>query len=206
MSQPAEHLPPAEEPHAPHLEVVQTLTEEAWEEQGRALADGYRRRTDEALWAIGDWIAAAEQELDGSDKKKRTNRYTKAAEITGLGYGRLRNVACTARAFPMSRRRDTLTLAHHAVVQAKTAGERKQWLDRAEKQEWSEKDLRRKVSEKNMKRERPQKSKPLTYTVTVPKDQERRWVTAAKAKKLDMPSFIVAMVNLALAQQQGEAA
>src|SRR5262245_67335 len=113
MASPATQPRPANETTEPRLKPVPDdpaqLTEAAWEAQGCALALDYRRSTDDALWAIGDWIVAAEQQLDGNNKNKRTHRYTKAAEITDLGYGRLRNVACTARAFDLSRRRYKLS-------------------------------------------------------------------------------------------------
>ncbi|MEU8803872.1 hypothetical protein [Spirillospora sp. NPDC048819] len=48
----------------------------------------------------------------------------------------LRNYAWIARRFPVSRRRDTLTLQHHAEVAALSDHEQERWLDRAEQEQW----------------------------------------------------------------------
>jgi hypothetical protein len=117
------------------------ISEEVWEEQGR----GFARRQDSTAWEIGDWLVAGEA-IDG--KSCDPNRYQRAVELTKIGYGTLRNRASVARAFQdVSRRRDKLSFAHHAVVARKQDAD--DWLERAIKNRWSEKTLRRKVSEKS---------------------------------------------------------
>jgi hypothetical protein len=45
-----------------------------------------------------------------------SGRYRDAIEQTSLDYQTLRNYAWVARSLPLSRRRDTLSFAHHAEV------------------------------------------------------------------------------------------
>ena len=127
---------------APEVETLaEPLAEEAWEKQGH----GFALRANATCWEIGDWIVRAETDFDGEDKERRPRRYQRAANLTELKYGTLRNRASVARAFPVSRRRDNLPFAHHAAVARRDDAE--DWLARAEEHGWSEKDLRRKLSE-----------------------------------------------------------
>lgn len=88
-------------------------------------------------WCLGDWLFYGEKAYSG--------RYREAIEQTSLDYQTLRNYAWVARRFVMSRRRDTLTFAHHAEVAALSEPEQDFWLRKAEDLEWSRNRLRREV-------------------------------------------------------------
>lgn len=86
-------------------QVVRQSTQAEWETYGEIL-----RRVDEAKqWAIGDWLVDGKQHYgDGL--------YKKAAEITGLDDGTLRNFVSISSAFELSLRNDKLRWYHHKEV------------------------------------------------------------------------------------------
>jgi hypothetical protein len=64
--------------------------------------------SDASAWWLADWL------IYGRDKYPK--RYRHPIDRTSLSYQTLRNYAWIARAFPMSRRRDKLSMQHHAQV------------------------------------------------------------------------------------------
>lgn len=106
-----------------------------WKEIGVRIA----RTADSAAWCLGDWLVYGES--------RYADRYRQAIEVVGLNYQTLRNYAWVARRFPVSRRRDTLTLYHHMEVARLPADEQDRWLSRAADQGWSVRQLRRQVKE-----------------------------------------------------------
>jgi hypothetical protein len=88
-------------------------------------------------WCLGDWMVYGETVFDG--------RYRQAIEQTSLDYQTLRNYAWVARRFPLSRRREGLSFAHHAEVAALPDHEQNFWLRKAETLGWSRNQLRREV-------------------------------------------------------------
>jgi hypothetical protein len=166
------------------------VSEEHWEEQGRDIA----RRANATAWEIGDWLVEGEA-LDG--EPTNTRRYEKAVKLSGLAYGTLRNRACVARAFDRSRRRDTLTFAHHAAVpRKKDANDANAWLDKAEQNGWSEKVLRLKVSEANGKVD--PKARPTRLILSIQPPVWDRWIKASGNK--DMKAWVIETVNAALGE------
>lgn len=86
-------------------QVTRPSTKTEWETYGEIL-----RRVDEAKqWAIGDWL------LDGK-QHYGDGLYKRAAEVTGLSEGTLRDYAWIASGFEMSLRKDKLTYNHHKEV------------------------------------------------------------------------------------------
>ena len=90
-----------------------------------------------SAWCLGDWLLYGENAFEG--------RYRDAVEQTSLDYQTLRNYAWVARAFCVSRRRDTLSFGHHAEVAALPEPEQNFWLRKAEELSWSRNQLRREV-------------------------------------------------------------
>jgi hypothetical protein len=90
-----------------------------------------------SAWCLGDWLVYGEAAFNG--------RYRDAVELTSLDYQTLRNYAWVARRFPMSRRRDVLSFAHHTEAAALPEPEQDFWLRKAEEHEWSVKRLRREL-------------------------------------------------------------
>ena len=90
-----------------------------------------------SAWCLGDWLNHGEERYNG--------RYREAVEQTALDYQTLRNYAWVARSFPLSRRRDTLSFAHHAEVASLPEPEQDFWLRKAEESSWSRNRLRHEV-------------------------------------------------------------
>jgi hypothetical protein len=85
-------------------------------------------------WWIGDWLQYG--------ATKWGEKYVEAARMTGYDVKTLRNISYVARAFPLSRRRDTLPWSHHAEVAVLPDDEQDTWLDRAIADRLSVADLR----------------------------------------------------------------
>jgi hypothetical protein len=90
-----------------------------------------------SAWCLGDWLIHGEDAYSG--------RYRDAIEHTALDYQTLRNYAWVARRFSLSRRRDTLSFAHHAEVAGLPEHEQEFWLRKAEELSWSRNRLRQEV-------------------------------------------------------------
>lgn len=104
-----------------------------WRELGRRFAAVGRALP----WLIGDWVNFGE----GAYGEK----YSEAAEVTGLEHGTLMNYAYVASRFPISRRRETLSWSHHYEVAGLEREEADWLLDRAEQFGWSQKRFRNEV-------------------------------------------------------------
>jgi N6-adenosine-specific RNA methylase IME4 len=93
-------------------------------------------------WWIGDWLNYGERHgyVDRS-------RYQKAAILTELTYGTLRNASWVARQVEMSSRDDILSFKHHSVLAALPAAERPAWIAKSKPIEgkWSAERLRREI-------------------------------------------------------------
>lgn len=76
-----------------------------------------------SLWWVGDWLNYGERVYGES--------YAQAMDATGLDYGTLRNAAWVASRFPLSRRRDNLSFAHHQAVAPLLPENQQRWLDAA---------------------------------------------------------------------------
>jgi hypothetical protein len=112
------------------LQFMRRVPFERWLNVGKHLSDVYTS----SAWCLGDWLAYGERIYSG--------RYRDAIEQTSLDYQTLRNYAWVAKRFSLSRRRDTLSLGHHAEVAALPETEQDFWLRKAEELGWSVKLLR----------------------------------------------------------------
>jgi hypothetical protein len=115
------------------LLLPRSLTFDKWVHIGTQLA----QLADSTAWCLGDWLVYGEAAYSG--------RYRDAVEVTSLNYQTLRNYAWVARAFELSRRRDTLSFGHHAELAGLPEPEQDYWLRKAEELDWSCKQLRREV-------------------------------------------------------------
>lgn len=115
------------------LQLPRKLTYDKWLSIGHQLAS----ISSSAAWCLGDWLIYGETAFSG--------RYREAIERTSLEYQTLRNYAWVARHFSVSRRRDTLSFAHHAEVVALSEPEQDFWLRKAAEFHWSVKQLRREL-------------------------------------------------------------
>lgn len=85
-------------------------------------------------FAIGDWLNYGEI--------KYGETYSQFSELTGYKVETLQNIKFVAGRVEISRRRESLTFAHHAEVAGLVPSEQDYWLDCAEKEDWSSKRLR----------------------------------------------------------------
>jgi hypothetical protein len=122
------------------LEFHQSLSFQDWELAGQQIL----KFMDSSAWWVADWLAYGEASF--------SDRYREAIQRTSLNYQTLRNYAWIARRFELSRRRDTLSFAHHAEVAALEQPEQDYWLRKADEHHWSRNKLRAEV--RNSLRER----------------------------------------------------
>jgi hypothetical protein len=115
------------------IDFPRNLSYERWLDIGLQLA----ALSASSAWCLGDWLVHGEHTYSG--------RYRDAIERTSLDYKTLRNYAWVARSFPLSRRRDTLSFAHHAEVAGLPAHEQDFWLRKAEEFSWSRNRLRQEL-------------------------------------------------------------
>jgi len=91
------------------------LTHEEWLTFGKWL----NSLKDSIQWMIGDWANMAEAYVDkwtDPDGREFETRYAQLLEDTDYAYGTLRKFAMMSAAFPMFRRRNTLSFSHHVEV------------------------------------------------------------------------------------------
>jgi hypothetical protein len=101
------------------------MTFEQWDDLGLAVCEA----RDCTGWWIGDWLLFGEATFGET--------YAQARALTGRSYGGLRNLSYVARHVPRSRRCESLSWSHHAVVAPLEPEEQIAWLDRAEAGGWS---------------------------------------------------------------------
>lgn len=139
-----------------------------WKRIGRQLS----LISDASTWWLGDWLVYGERRF--------ADRYKRAVKETSLDYQTLRNYAWIARQFRMSRRRDKLSMSHHAEVAALTEPEQDMWLDRAEQLSWSRAELRRRLRASRRGMPDTITFEPLVQLrIQVSPDREQRWQAAA---------------------------
>ncbi|MEV4104717.1 LmbU family transcriptional regulator [Nonomuraea sp. NPDC049649] len=155
--------------------------------------DAWRRIGDQlgvingsSAWWLGDWLVYGEKTFPG--------RYRLAVSRTRLSYKTLRNYAWVARNVPMSRRRDTLSLQHHAQVAALPGDEQERWLARAEREGWPQSRLRREIQ---ASREPGSPPIRIAITVKVCTEREQRWKAAAEAASMPLPEWIARTLDQA---------
>lgn len=115
------------------LHLPQELPFDSWLRVGAQLA----KIASSSAWCLGDWLIYGQVAYKG--------RYREAVERTSLDYQTLRNYAWVARRFSLSRRRDSLSFAHHAEVAALAEVEQEFWLRKALELGWPVKQLRQQV-------------------------------------------------------------
>ena len=144
-------------------------------------------------WWVGDWLVFGQHTYG--------ERYQQAIAQTSLDYQTLRNYAWVAKKFPLSRRRDTLSLGHHSEVAALTEAEQDTWLARAERFGWSRNELRRRLRAARQAGRSaigPAKT-ALTHSVKlkVSAQQHDRWRAAAEQRNRAVDDWIVETLDQA---------
>lgn len=161
------------------LAIPDGMTIDDWERIGRHIFV----LSDSSGWWLGDWL------IYGQDNYP--DRYKRAIEETSLDYQTLRNYAWVARKFGPGRRRENLSLQHHAEVAGLSAGEQEQWLAQAEAGRWSRNELRRRI------RARPHgETAPVTYVqMNVIPVRKQQWQQAAENTGMNLAEWIGATLD-----------
>lgn len=166
------------------LDMPPDLTFEAWRHIGRSL----NTITSSSGWWLGDWLVYGQNRFPG--------RYRVVLEETSLDYQTLRNYAWVARRFPACRRRDGLSLQHHAEIAALPEAEQDRWLERAEREKWSTRRLRKELRQARKLSDKAQ-SKDATTKVIMSLDVNRKdlWVQAAQAAEMPLLDWITKVLD-----------
>ncbi|MFE0153537.1 LmbU family transcriptional regulator [Nonomuraea sp. NPDC059007] len=144
-----------------------------------------------AAWWLGDWLVYGQDSFPG--------RYRQAMAKSSLSYKTLRNYAWIARNVPVSRRRDTLSVQHHAQVAAFPEEEQEAWLARAHQGKWS---LSRLRSEIQASRQIIAYTPAVTVTVAVQisSEREQEWKAAAEIASVPLAEWIALTLDQAAAR------
>lgn len=140
---------------------------------------------DSSGWWLGDWL------VYGQDNYP--NRYKRAIEATSLDYQTLRNYAWVARKFVPERRREKLSMQHHAEVAGLPLEEQERWLAQAEAEGWSRNELRRRTQSAN-RRNPPKLS---SVQVSVVGRRKQYWQKAAENSGMELMEWIGATLDTA---------
>ncbi len=122
-----------------YLKLPSTMSYEEWARVGKTL--GALRASSQ--WAIGDWLNYGEHTFG--------EKYTQAADLTGLNPESLTVYQWVASRIPKEIRRDDLTHAHHLILARLEPEQIQGWLDKTAAGGWSVAELRAKIREKRAK-------------------------------------------------------
>jgi hypothetical protein len=172
------------------LQLSDGLSFEGWRALGRRIGGV----ADASTWWLADWAAYGESRYG--------QKYGRAIAVTGFDDQTLRNYVWVARRFELSRRRDSLSFAHHAEVAALRAEEQDAWLDRAEASGWSRNELRARL-----RAESPDRKPTRVEHVRLSVDSRRaeRWRKAAGASGLELSDWLVTVADDAAAPRPSDA-
>ncbi|GAA4198944.1 hypothetical protein GCM10022252_50090 [Streptosporangium oxazolinicum] len=176
-------------PRRTGLQLPSSLPFDTWRRIGHQIS----LIADSSAWWLGDWLVYGETEY--------TDRYKRAVEESSLDIQTLRNYAWVARRFPVSRRRDKLSLQHHAEVAALPEHEQMLWLDRAERFNWSRNRLRSQIKAHRTaalsasgRAAEAAKEKAVIH-IDVPVDQEQSWRDAARRMNRSVEEWARLVLN-----------
>lgn len=153
------------------LTLADELPIDEWRQIGVELAHLARRTP----WWLGDWLFYGETKYGSS-----TPAYDEAVAATGLDRDTLMNYKSVAGKFSVSRRRENLTLSHHAdVLRCKTLDEQEYWLTRAEKEAWSQKALREEIAAVQIGGAASEGTTLVPFSFRTDEERVERWRHAA---------------------------
>lgn len=148
-----------------------------------------------SAWCLGDWVAYGMDAFAG--------RYRNAIEQTALDYQTLRNYVWVTKRFPLHRRRDSLSFAHHAEVAALSEPEQDFWLRKAEELRWPVKQLRQEVRthlkyrQSNCADDNKSSERPTRLNIKIPYEQLEACREAAAIKGIEFDEWIVSAITQA---------
>jgi hypothetical protein len=173
------------------LHIPAGLGFESW----RRIGDQIRRISDSSCWWLADWLVYGEEQFPG--------RYQVVCEETSLRYQTLRNYAWVARKFPPSRRRDSLSLQHHAEAASLPEPEQDLWLARAEREGWSARRLRQELRKRTRKLAKADSGPHVQVTLSLDSERRDRWMQASEAAHMPFMDWIVRIIDDASSSRDG---
>jgi hypothetical protein len=141
--------------------------------------------SDSSSWWLGDWLVFGERHYP--------DRYRVAVAGCSLEYKTLRNYAWIARRVPLRRRRERLSMSHHAEVAGLSEHEQEMWLERADRGRWSRNRLRREIQMAGTPvPQEPGPARPAGQVVQIriSPEERTRWASAALATNQDLTTWI----------------
>ncbi|MGW7515311.1 LmbU family transcriptional regulator [Streptomyces sp. NPDC054796] len=167
------------------LELPPDLPLESWQRVGRQLF----LISDSSSWWIGDWIVFG--------KHMFPDRYRQAIAETQLDYQTLRNYAWVASRFPVTRRRDTLSFAHHLEVAGIPDPEQQDlWLRKAEQGNWSRNKLRMELRKHRKYTEEPDaRTSKAVVEILVSEIRKAQWENAARDEGMELVNWITSVLD-----------
>ncbi|MFC7721116.1 LmbU family transcriptional regulator [Nonomuraea recticatena] len=146
-----------------------------------------RRISDSSCWWLADWLVYGEEQFPG--------RYQVVCDETSLSYQTLRNYAWVARKFPPSRRRDSLSLQHHAEAASLPGAEQDLWLARAEREGWSARRLRQELRKRARRLDEADSATQVQVTLSLDSERRDRWMQASEAARMPFMDWIVRIID-----------
>ncbi|MGH3846716.1 MAG: LmbU family transcriptional regulator [Pseudonocardiaceae bacterium] len=169
------------------LSLAEGLSFDSWRELGHKVTHVVSC----SAWWLGDWVIYGERAYG--------DRYKQVLADTSLRSQTLRNYAWVAKKFPMSRRRDNVSFAHHAEVAALPEDQQDMWLERAEGSKLSVSQLRQRVHAEQLGNRRASDGdQPLhvrVLKIDVPAERHDRWKSAAKRNNCSVTDWIIAALD-----------
>ncbi|HEV8542779.1 MAG TPA: hypothetical protein VGR78_10345 [Verrucomicrobiae bacterium] len=145
------------------LKLPEELPMEEWANIGRELC-----RTDQVMkWWIGDWAAFG---------LRKYGQLKEFAEMNGLNYQSLANMAWVSKSVEVSRRRESLEWSKHQEVAALPAKEQEKWLARAEKEELPVAEMRRQIRQSQGENNALQSDGPVIKFASKACDDLVNWI------------------------------
>ncbi|MEI5100561.1 LmbU family transcriptional regulator [Streptomyces sp. PmtG] len=165
------------------LRIPAGLTFESWRHIGCNLT----MIANSSGWWLGDWLVYGENRFP--------ERYRVVLDETTLDYKTLRNYAWVARRFPPSRRRDALSLQHHAEVAALSKADQDRWLRQAEKEKWSTRRLRKELRQTQESADGAPKGTSIKFVMSLDASRKDLWAHAADSVGMPLQEWIAKVLD-----------
>ncbi|MFF9900996.1 LmbU family transcriptional regulator [Streptomyces longispororuber] len=138
-------------------------------------------------WWLGDWLVYGENRFP--------ERYRVVLDETTLDYKTLRNYAWVARRFPPSRRRETLSLQHHAEVAALPKADQDRWLKQAEREKWSTRRLRKELRQTQGTADEAPTDTSIKFVLSLDAGRKDLWTHAAAAVGMPLQDWMAKVLD-----------
>ncbi|GGO84877.1 hypothetical protein GCM10012280_17360 [Wenjunlia tyrosinilytica] len=142
-----------------------------------------------SAWWLGDCLVYGQNRF--------RERYRRAIAETSLDYQTLRNYAWLARKFPVSRRRDSLSVQHHAEVARLPEAEQDMWLSQAAEFCWSRNELRRRLKGLPGDPDSTSLGEPASIRLEIAQHRRKLWEGAAQRADCSLSEWMLSVLDSA---------